>query len=147
MQIFMSNYKGPPALPGPRSWSLGNWILVCSPCRPSVPGRLQTGYRQRGCQQHEVKEHGAFPLHESRGGMPQHSPQPTLAGWSAVNSTTSSRPGKTVNCGSEESSEISKQKLPGRPVWSGLDSCRKLCHHLSHKLLIKRRFFQSPHKI
>ena len=85
-----------------------------------VPGQLypvacqETGYRQRGCQQHEVKEHGAFPPHESLGGMPQHSPQPTLAGWSAVNSTTPSRPGKTVNCGSEESSEISKKKVPPR---------------------------------
>ena len=62
-------------------------------------------------------------------GMPQHSPQPTLAGWSAVNSTTPSRPGKTVNCGSEESSEISKQKVPGRverpvpgQVWTALRS-------------------------
>ena len=50
--------------------------------------------------------------------MPQHSPQPTLAGWSAVNSTTPSGPGKTVNCGSEESGEISKKKVPRaeRPV-------------------------------
>ena len=33
----------------------------------AVPGRLQTGYRQRGCQQHEVEEYEAFPLQWSCG--------------------------------------------------------------------------------
>ena len=77
---------GPPALPGPRSWSLGNWILVCSPC---CAGRLQTEYRQRGCNR--VRGVGA------QGAPP-----------------TPSGPGKTVNCRSEESSEISKKKVPPR---------------------------------